>query len=205
MCFSPCNNYLLSGSRNSADVLCWDLRTLKQSAYAENSFANYVVGDGNTRVQRETKNVCARYLRSVDTNQRVQFGLCGMGRYLVSGQTNGDYCAVFDVLTEKERVAPSYKLHHQPQMAAAERVRCVGAAQLCPTYPFLATTVGERVLQPRKRGNTAEKTEQKKKNDETAAECSSSDESSDDCAESAEVLSNVNDICIWDLRPPQST
>jgi 6-phosphogluconolactonase (cycloisomerase 2 family) len=60
--FSADGNFLYTGARKDADILCWDIRYTSDVVY---------------RLQRD----------SGDTNQRIQFDIEPMGRHLATGQS----------------------------------------------------------------------------------------------------------------------
>ena len=62
--FTSDGNYLLSGARQDAELLCWDVRYAYDAVY---------------RMQRDT----------ATTNQRIQFDLEPCGRHLLTGGSNG--------------------------------------------------------------------------------------------------------------------
>eukprot|EP01084_Bolivina_argentea_P235988 396937_1 len=115
-------------------------------------------------------------------NQRVQFDIDKYsGYWIVSGNQNGNYCTVYDVSCSDFDVEAKYRLKHE------ESVSSVSSAQICPTHPFLATTIGQRVLTTPKR-------------QVRGALDSASDSESDTDSSSEYEQTNRNDICIWDLR-----
>jgi WD40 repeat protein len=114
--FSPDGNYLYTGARRDAHVLCWDIRATAGVVY---------------RLRRATE----------DTNQRVAFDIEPCGRHLASGGTDGEV-RVFD-LARGEQVGA---FAAAPDTVRGVRFgrRCVCARLPCarPERPSVAIPCG---------------------------------------------------------------
>jgi WD40 repeat protein len=89
--FSKDGRYLFSASRHANSILCWDVR--------------------------DSANILYELPRQAKTNQRVSFDLDATGRYLMTGDEEGN-ALVYDVLTgesedieTKQRLVTQFKVH----------------------------------------------------------------------------------------------
>ncbi|XP_040271158.1 telomerase Cajal body protein 1 isoform X2 [Bufo bufo] len=109
--FSADGRCVFSGGRKDPEILCWDVRHPGQ--------------------------VLTSLRRSVTTNQRVYFDTDSLGRYLVSGDTEG-VVSVWDMSSPPVEGVLSPALQFQAQ------TDCVNGVSLHPSLPILATTSGQR-------------------------------------------------------------
>jgi hypothetical protein len=134
--FSSCGNYLYTGARRDAHVLCWDIRATAGVLY---------------RLHRATE----------DTNQRVGFDIEPCGRHLASGGTDGAV-RVFDLARGEQvhafdaapdTVREGWPCVQRGMACCAERRVCAPPpatlAQVCwteyhPFAPLAATASGHR-------------------------------------------------------------
>ncbi|KAF9585629.1 Telomerase Cajal body protein 1 [Lunasporangiospora selenospora] len=111
--FSPDGVYLYSASRQDPLIRCWDIRNTAQVLAT-------VERPGET------------------TNQRIRFDLSSNGRWLVTGDMNGDL-SIFDLLNMSESTTSD---------GLVTRVHChediVSAAVFHPNDSRLATSSGQR-------------------------------------------------------------
>lgn len=111
--FGPDGNFLYTGARTDSSICCWDLRNMNKCLFTSE--------------------------RKVTTNQRITFDLDATGKYLVSGNEDGEMI-VYDVQLLGEEIA-RYKIQQQDAM---------NSVMFHPFYPLLAAASGERrpPLQP---------------------------------------------------------
>ncbi|CEP10569.1 hypothetical protein [Parasitella parasitica] len=112
--FSKDGLYLYSASRHSNSILCWDIR--------------------------DSANVLFELPRPGKTNQRMQFDLDATGKYLLTGDIQGNVL-IYDVSTTdtedietKERLVTSFKAHDD----------ITSCATFNSVYPVIATCSGQR-------------------------------------------------------------
>ncbi|GAN04172.1 WD domain, G-beta repeat-containing protein [Mucor ambiguus] len=113
--FSKDGLYLYSASRHSNSILCWDIR--------------------------DSANILFELPRPGKTNQRMQFDVDATGKYLMTGDTEGN-TLIYDVTTAattedtetKQRLVRSFKAHDD----------ITSCATFNPVYPVIATCSGQR-------------------------------------------------------------
>ncbi|KAG2204929.1 hypothetical protein INT46_005355 [Mucor plumbeus] len=112
--FSKDGLYLYSASRHSNSILCWDIR--------------------------DSANILYELPRPGKTNQRMQFDLDATGKYLMTGDIQGNVL-IYDVSTAatedvetKQRLVTSFKAHDD----------IISSATFNPVYPIIATCSGQR-------------------------------------------------------------
>ncbi|KAI8378254.1 WD40-repeat-containing domain protein [Choanephora cucurbitarum] len=112
--FSKDGLYLFSASRHSDTILCWDIR--------------------------DSANVLYELPRPGRTNQRIQFDLDPSGRYLITGDTQGNLLS-YDITTgaledieTKKRLVSSVSLHQD----------IISSVSFNPVYPVMSTCSGQR-------------------------------------------------------------
>ncbi|XP_055358376.1 telomerase Cajal body protein 1 [Betta splendens] len=112
--FSPDGNYLYTGGRKDAEILCWDLR--------------------------EPGKVVFSLKRNVATNQRIYFDLDLSGKYLLSGNTEG-VVSVWDIQTVPP---DSDEELLQPLLSFQAHWDCTNGISIHPFMPLLASSSGQR-------------------------------------------------------------
>ncbi|OBZ90666.1 Telomerase Cajal body protein 1 [Choanephora cucurbitarum] len=112
--FSKDGLYLFSASRHSDTILCWDIR--------------------------DSANVLYELPRPGRTNQRIQFDLDPSGKYLITGDTQGNLLS-YDITTgaledieTKKRLVSSVSLHQD----------IISSVSFNPVYPVMSTCSGQR-------------------------------------------------------------
>nr|CAG4649362.1 EOG090X06W9 [Scapholeberis mucronata] len=115
--FSPDGLVLYSGGRKDPEILCWDLRNPGQVLYTIN--------------------------RTVETNQRIYFDLDPSGRYLISGDTNGNV-TMWDTQTGVETDGESPRLLEMCRWKLNDD--CTNGVSFHPWLPVVATSSGQRHL-----------------------------------------------------------
>ncbi|EPB88795.1 hypothetical protein HMPREF1544_04435 [Mucor circinelloides 1006PhL] len=112
--FSKDGLYLYSASRHSNSILCWDIR--------------------------DSANILFELPRPGKTNQRMQFDVDATGKYLITGDTEGN-ALIYDVSTAaaedtetKQRLVTLFKAHDD----------ITSCATFNPVYPVIATCSGQR-------------------------------------------------------------
>ncbi|KAF1801250.1 WD40-repeat-containing domain protein [Mucor lusitanicus] len=136
--FSKDGLYLYSASRHSNTILCWDIR--------------------------DSANILFELPRPGKTNQRMQFDVDATGKYLTTGDTEGNVL-IYDVSiaagedTEtKQRLVASFKAHDD----------ITSCATFNPVYPVMATCSGQRKFRlPCQESDSEEEEEQDIKIDNT--------------------------------------
>ncbi|CAG8795918.1 6433_t:CDS:2, partial [Racocetra persica] len=115
--FSPSGNYLFSTSRRNNSICCWDIRNSGEILY---------------RLQRRG-----------DTNQKLSFDIDYSGRFLITGDQEGNIIA-YDLADLDDGGVP-----HQFMIVDA-----VSAATFHPYSPLIASCSGQRKFDFLMNGNT---------------------------------------------------
>merc|ERR1712154_132512 len=135
----------------------------------------------------KAQSLCAKYKRTVCNHQRVNFDIDRYsGSWIVSGHQvqrgSGQtaHCTVYDINCSEFEVESRFKLEHNvgPNGEEIPSVTSVSAARFCPTYPFLATAIGQRTYlkRARNRPTTGTTDVDQKANDSDSTEWTSESE-----------------------------